>query len=289
MFTDLIEADFVVDFDSNARSFLDFGAKSRHVILFHFSFRELRKSSRRYVDRVAKGIERYDTLVNICKTMADECVELYPSLSSKALWSYNPIGSARLKSMAAEKADLPFAEGTYAVSCMRLSECQKDLTTLIGAWALLHKRSARTFRLLVLGDGPDRQQLQELIDSQGLHDEILLHGFTRNPYPFISHSRMFVHSSKFEGLSMAVVEAMILGKAVVCTDCPVGQRESLMGGEAGILTPIGDKEAMADAILHLWEDDNLRKQYEEAALKRATDFSPEKVLPHFVGDILGIQ
>ena len=80
-------------------------------------------------------------------------------------------------------------------------------------------------RLLMLGDGPLRGQLQHLIDEAGLNDRIQLLGFQENPYKYYARSRLFVLSSYVEGLPNVLVEAMACGCAVVSTDCPTGPRE----------------------------------------------------------------
>ena len=69
-----------------------------------------------------------------------------------------------------------------------------------------------------------------------------------NPYPYIKRCEIFVHSSQYEGLPTVMIEALLLDKMIVATDCPTGPREILNGGKAGILTPVGDIEALAKAM-----------------------------------------
>jgi glycosyltransferase involved in cell wall biosynthesis len=106
----------------------------------------------------------------------------------------------------------------------------------------------RQVRLLILGDGPQRTELQELITSLGLEDTIRLHGYVDNPLKFYAHADAFVLSSLVEGLPNVLVEAMMCGCTPVSTDCPTGPREVLQEGKYGYLVPVRDPEAMAAGI-----------------------------------------
>ena len=104
-------------------------------------------------------------------------------------------------------------------------------------------------RLMILGEGPERQNLENLIQELGLEDSVTLSGFLEDPYPFISHASLFVLCSRHEGLPGALIEAMAFGIPLVATDCPSGPREILENGRHGVLVPVGDWQALEDAIL----------------------------------------
>lgn len=117
---------------------------------------------------------------------------------------------------------------------------------------LIHavKRVAETrqVRLLILGDGPLRAALQDLISELNLTDSVRLQGYVDNPLKFYTHADAFVLSSHVEGLPNVLVEAMMCGCTPVSTDCPTGPSEVLQGGKYGYLVPMRDPEAMAVAI-----------------------------------------
>lgn len=122
----------------------------------------------------------------------------------------------------------------------------KDFPTLIRAFKrLLAERPAR---LLILGEGRDREALEQLIASEGLVDRVQMPGFCRNPWGFIAGADLFVLSSEWEGLPTVLVEALALGTRVVATDCPSGPREILEGGLHGELTPVGNDALLAQAM-----------------------------------------
>lgn len=123
---------------------------------------------------------------------------------------------------------------------------QKDFPTLIRAFALV--RQGRPCRLVILGEGTGRAELSALIRQLGLTAEVDLVGFQPNPYPYIARASLFALSSAWEGSPNALTEAMALGIPVVATDCPSGPRELLDGGRYGPLVPVGDPQALAEAI-----------------------------------------
>jgi glycosyltransferase involved in cell wall biosynthesis len=122
----------------------------------------------------------------------------------------------------------------------------KGFTDLI--LAIKRVTETRQVRLLILGDGPQRAELQDLISELDLTDNIRLHGFVDNPLKFYAHADAFVLSSLVEGLPNVLVEAMMCGCTPVSTDCPTGPREVLQEGKYGYLVPVRDPEAMAAGI-----------------------------------------
>ena len=122
----------------------------------------------------------------------------------------------------------------------------KGFSDLIEAMALLKDR--RNVRLVILGDGPLRNELQELIGKRGLEDNIELVGYVDNPLKYFSHANVFVLSSLVEGLPNVLVEAMMCGCTPVSTDCPTGPREVLCDGQFGFLSPVRNPPALASAI-----------------------------------------
>ena len=124
---------------------------------------------------------------------------------------------------------------------------QKDFSTLVSAFAQV--RQQRPARLVILGTGHLESALRAQGRSLGVEDDLALPGFIENPYPWMANASVFVLSSLWEGSPNVLTEALALGTPVVSTDCPSGPHETLQGGRYGPLTPPGDADAMADAIL----------------------------------------
>jgi glycosyltransferase involved in cell wall biosynthesis len=141
----------------------------------------------------------------------------------------------------------------------RLTE-QKDFPTLIRAFANLQKTLSS--KLVILGEGRQRNELEELVSSLGIVDHVHMPGFESNPYAWIARSSLFVLSSKWEGSPNVLTESLALGTPVVSTDCRSGPREILNGGRYGPLVPVGDhialSAAMGEVIKEPPESDQLR-------------------------------
>lgn len=147
----------------------------------------------------------------------------------------------------------------------------KDQATLIKAFALVRKQADA--RLMLIGDGPERPNLRNLIKELGLEASVQLPGAMQNPYPILKRAEIFVLSSKYEGFGNVLVEALSLGKKIVSSDCTGGPAYILNAGEYGRLFPVGDHEALAREILLA-----LAKQQDpEPLIRRSRDFSAEVI------------
>jgi glycosyltransferase involved in cell wall biosynthesis len=189
--------------------------------------------------------------------------------------AHNPVVSADMRVKAAQPLNHPwFFEGEAPVilGVGRLS-AQKDFGTLLRAFALV--RATRPARLVILGEGACRKELEALADELGITADVQMPGFVDNPLAFMGRASLFVLSSRFEGLPTVLIEAMACGTPVVATDCPSGPREILEGGGLGGLAPIGDAPALASAIGQSLDNpmtaERLLGKAEEFTVDRAVD------------------
>lgn len=144
---------------------------------------------------------------------------------------------------------------------------QKDFATLLSAFAIL--RARRPARLLILGDGPLRGELEAQRKSLACAADIELTGFVANPLPYYRIASVAALSSRFEGLPTVLIEALASGCPCVATDCPSGPREILDNGSFGALTPVGDAASLAAAL-----ESELNRHWDRAALvARGREFS----------------
>lgn len=138
----------------------------------------------------------------------------------------------------------------------------KDFPTLIRATAIVRRKM--NCRLVILGEGNQRDSLQRAAQAEGLVDDFDLPGFVQNVYAYMARASLFVLSSAWEGLPNVLIEAMATGVPVVATDCPSGPREILAAGRYGPLVPVGDAESMANRMMEM-----LTHPMEPALLNRA--------------------
>ena len=186
---------------------------------------------------------------------------------------YNSIYQSDLPQKATQKIEFPWlelADDPLIVGVGRL-EAQKDFATLIRAYAIA--KDQIPVRLLILGEGSQRQDLLDLARSLKLTDtEIAFPGFVDNPFAYIQRASLLAMSSTWEGFGNVIVEAMGLGIPVIATDCPSGPAEILAKGKYGKLVPVKDPQAMARAII-----ETIQNPLESDILKnRAGEFSLAK-------------
>jgi len=161
---------------------------------------------------------------------------------------HSPVDAARLRELAAQQPDEPWlaaGEPPVVLGVGRLVPA-KSFATLIRAFALL--RAQRSARLLLLGEGPERAQLQALARELGVERDVRLRGYEANPFAFMARAAALASSSIHEGLANVLREALACGCPVVATDCPSGSAEALGNGALGRLVPVGDARTLADAL-----------------------------------------
>ncbi|MBW4633792.1 MAG: glycosyltransferase [Iphinoe sp. HA4291-MV1] len=223
-----------------------------------------------------------DAIVGVSKGVAQDLELQLGFPEGKVSVIYNPVVDNDLLTKAKAPLDHPwFQKGTPPVflAVGRLTQ-QKDFPTLIKAFALLRKQ--RLARLLILGEGECRTELEEMIQMQGIAEDFALLGFVENPYAYMHNASAFILSSRWEGLGNVLIEAMACGCPVVTTDCPNGPKEILEAGKYGVLVPVGDAVALSTAMLQVLET----PVNQDALMHRAMHFSTERAVSKYL-ELLG--
>lgn len=215
-------------------------------------------------DPIKKALERMlvnafypsaDGIIAVSKAVAEDFVQYLHTRPEHLTTIYNPI----LNKDIYEKMKEPLTDAWFKdkqipviLGIGRLNP-QKNFELLIKAFARV--RENKSTRLMILGEGPEREPLEKLVKGLGLTEDIALPGVVSNPYQYLTNADLFVLSSNYEGLPTVLVEAMACGCPVVSTDCPSGPREILDGGRYGRLAPVGDTQSLADAMLNTLDED----------------------------------
>ncbi|MFP4161939.1 MAG: glycosyltransferase [Ectothiorhodospira sp.] len=196
----------------------------------------------------------------------------------------NPVITADLDSRAMAPAPHPWLEdkGDPVLLAMGRLTRQKDFPTLLRAFARLQQ--ARPTRLILLGEGGDREALEALAKTLEISKRVHMPGFAANPYPWLARARLFVLSSAWEGSPNALTEAMALGVPVVSTDCRSGPREILQGGRYGPLVPVGDDAALAEAMDRVLGNPPDPRQIREAVAEYRAEASARRYL-----EVMGLE
>jgi glycosyltransferase involved in cell wall biosynthesis len=200
--------------------------------------------------------------------------------SSRISVIHNPIVSANVLLLSNQPVSHPwFLNKSIPIilATGRLTPA-KDFETLLQAFDRARKK--RHLRLMILGEGELRSSLEAVVDKLEQKEDVALPGFVDNPFAYMRQADMFVLSSRWEGFGNVLVEAMACGVPVISTDCPSGPAEILENGKWGRLVPVGDVDALAQAMLDTLESEN------PSPAQRAMDFSVDKAADAYLSLLL---
>lgn len=208
--------------------------------------------------------ERFQVIYCVSNDVKNSFISEYPELSDRVHVFRNIIDPAGI--IEKSKSGTGFdddCDGVRIVSLGRLVK-QKSYETAIEVARILKERGHR-FRWYVLGEGEERSALENEIRNKGVENEFVLFGSVRNPFPYLRESDIFVQCSKFEGQSIAVREAKVLGMPIVLS-LSNGNRDQITDGVDGIYVGT-DAPSVADGIERLIKDPKLRERLGDAAAK----------------------
>lgn len=225
-------------------------AKKKYV-LFRSSRAEFFPAQTRQSFAVCTGV------IAVSQGVAQMLRKAYPAYAEKVLTIPNYVDADAVLKMAADPYSPPDNRLTIC-SCGRLSR-EKGFDLAVEAARILKAQGVSFFWFFV-GDGEARPTIENRIAQYGLQDSIRITGILQNPFPYISHCDIYVQPSREESYGRTIMEALILGKAVVSTET-VGSLSIIRQGETGILTPIS-AQGLADGILPLTRDPLLRSAME---------------------------
>ena len=219
-----------------------------------------------------------DKVVAVSNYVADELTAVVGLQKGLVTTIDNPVVDDSLRERAREELEHPwFRPGAAPVvlGVGRLTE-QKDFATLMRAFSRV--REDREARLVILGEGGLRADLEKLANQLGISADVDMPGFVANPLKYMARASVLVLSSEYEGLPGVLIQALACGCPVVSTDCPGGSAEILADQKYGALVGIGDVDAMAEAVRA--ELDNPRSR--DLLLQRAEDFTVERAVDKFL-------
>jgi glycosyltransferase involved in cell wall biosynthesis len=201
-----------------------------------------------------------------------EEVERLVGTRERLVMIHNPIeGEQDRSAREAPVLDFPLPAKPFVTACGRIVH-QKGFDLLVEAMSRLPE-SQRGTPLVIIGDGPLRPQLEAQIREMGLEGSVHITGFVTNPSAIMAKGRVFVLSSRYEGLGMVLSEALATGTACVSFDCPSGPSDILQGGRFGHLAPAGDVDGLANAISRALVEPPCRDR--EAMADHLRTFDPE--------------
>ncbi len=191
--------------------------------------------------------QKANLVVGVSKEICREMVEDYGVNEERVQYLANPIDTKKIKELAqnrfSDDRDCIFG-ARYVVNVANFIE-QKNHEFLIEVYRRVIE-SQTDLKLVLLGDGEKKCHIKNICIEKGMvindltendfnsDAQVYFLGFQTNPYPFVQHSQLFILTSYWEGLPIAVLEAMCLGKSLVLTDCSSAVREIMLGSDKDI-------------------------------------------------------
>lgn len=228
--------------------------------------------------------KKSDYHISVSEGAKNDLVKYCGLPKNKIVTIYNAVDIDKVKKESKEKLDDDIADilrdknTKKIITSGRLTN-QKNQELLIRAYNRIKNRPDT--KLLILGQGEKKEELQALANNLGIGDDVLFLGWRKNPFNIIAQCDLFVLSSDWEGLPLVIIEAMSLGVPVISTDCPSGPREILENGKYGILVKPKNENKLADAITKLILDKEFRSKLSELSKQRANDFSLRKMIDNY--------
>jgi len=137
-------------------------------------------------------------------------------------------------------------------------------------------------KLIIIGEGPLRKELEMLIEKLALSNNIILMGRKKNPYKYLSNTNIFILSSITEGFPNVLIEAMGLGLPIISTNCETGPKEILQNGKYGILVKIKNSEDLAKNMIALARNKIALTSFSKKSVQRVKKFQLQKILNNWI-------
>ena len=276
----------IIDFDGGLKSVLNNLKAEKKIIWIHSSIRKHKQDNKSKISRYGEELKKYDKIIAICKEMKEEIKELYPSLSHKIEYIYNPLdcnniieqGNENIEKITSYEKEL--IESDYFLAISRLDVVQKDFETLIEGYLILKNKGIKE-KLYIIGEGDGRVKIEKMIEEKNLTKDVILLGQKQNPYVWIKHSKLFIHSSRYEGLPTVLLEALMMDKFIVSSNCPTGPTEILTNPKVGELFDVGDANQLAEKVLKVLYDKDYQKELLKNIQLKKKEFELSEITEKF--------
>lgn len=216
--------------------------------------------------------DKFDSIFAVSQETLEHFLNFYPEYENKTEIFHNLINAEDIKQKA--RSGEGFGDDFDGIRLLTVGRLTYQKAYDIAAEALkILKDKGINVKWYVLGEGPERKSLEKKISELGLKDDFILKGAQDNPYPYFLQSDIYVHATRFEGKSIAIQEAQILGKPVLATNCR-GNRQQIEDGADGLLCSL-NPSSIAEGIIKLAGDETLRKTLGHKASEKNHEHSGE--------------
>lgn len=248
--------------------------KSIKMAYIHTDFSNNHWSVQAYssADEERQCYEKLDYIICVSESIRDAFVATY-GMKEKTVVLYNIIDDAKIKAMGSEEPSIAIDKMQKPVFVLAGSFLKVKGYDRFAEAAARLKNEGLDFSAVIMGIGYERDGIEKLIEENGLRDTVFLYEYQQNPYAIFKNADAFVCSSRAEGYSTVVSEAVILGKPVITTDCS-GMTEIFGDRQCGIICE-NDDEALYQSLKKVIKNPSLLKKFAAESEKRSEFFNIE--------------
>jgi glycosyltransferase involved in cell wall biosynthesis len=214
-----------------------------------------------------------DARIMVAADAADDLARLSGMGRDRLEVVYNPVGRPPVGNAATPEIEALWGDAERRIITVGTLKAQKNHDLLLRSFARAF--GGDRVKLMLLGHGELRPALESLVRELGIEAQVLMPGFAMDTWPYYASADLFALSSDYEGYPLVMIEALRCGLPIVSTDCKSGPREILDGGRFGTLVPVGDEQALADALAEALstahDPDRLRARAEEISGQGTSD------------------
>lgn len=221
-------------------------------------------------EEATAAYKKYDKIICVSERSKLSFIEKY-GITENVISEDNILNEEQMRNLSLEEVEME--KGVNLVAIGRLSE-QKAYDIMLNACKKLNDKGVR-YNLYIIGDGELKDELMALKNELKLSN-VHFKGADKNPYKYLKNADIYICSSIYEGLSTTVIEALILGKPVIVTDC-TGMRDILVDGKYGVITQI-NADSLFEGTLNLIENSVLREKYAQLSLERGKYYYKENTV-----------
>ena len=229
---------------------------------------------------ISKRYIKADFVTTVSHGLKNSLITNYHIPPTKINTIYNP-----LKADILQKANIEMTQNNnllnsdFILAIGRLVPV-KGFANLLDSFSKVLKE--KDIKLVIFGDGPDRNELQKLADKLDISGKVYFMGFSDNPWYYIKKAKMLVVTSILEGFCNVITEVLALECPVISTACDYGPLELIQDNENGLLVPINDPKALAERIVFLLDNPDICQRFSTAGKVFSQKFIPELICEEYM-------
>jgi N-acetylgalactosamine-N,N'-diacetylbacillosaminyl-diphospho-undecaprenol 4-alpha-N-acetylgalactosaminyltransferase len=266
-----ISPDYIVSFMGNLHPILTFKPV---VVSIHSNPDYFSHSYRNLLLKTIYKLPNVKKIITVSQGIEKKLNNNYNLKKTKTI--YNPIDLKLIKQKLLAQKPVAF---DYILAVGRLFR-GKGFDVLIKAFAKSNLKNK--IKLIILGEGKERKNLEKLIVELNLKKQVLLYGKVDNPFIYMKHATFFVLSSRYEGFSIVLLEALACETPVIATNCETGPSEIIESGKNGLLVPVEDEESLKMAIDKLFHDKGLYNKLKANSSKSVEKYCIENIVKDWI-------